>query len=121
LADYVTQYPDRNTSMPKAYESGAYCMAEIAEFFGVHYMSVNLGVKAVLGSCRERCWNVGPDHVGFRIDVPAPRDLNLHMLSGKQAGANPIWIPGGRLPTGLLEGVINQVPKGQYVEGPLWR
>lgn len=56
-----------------------------------------------------------------RIDVPAPRDLNLRMPSGNEAGANPLWIPGGKLPTGQLEAVVNSIPKGQYVEGQLWR
>jgi hypothetical protein len=49
LADYAAQYPDRNTAMAKAYESGAYSMAEIATFFGVHYMTVSRAVKAVEG------------------------------------------------------------------------
>jgi transposase len=35
--------------MAKAYESGAYSMAEIATFFGVHYMTVSRAVKAVEG------------------------------------------------------------------------
>jgi hypothetical protein len=32
--------------MAKAYESGAYSMAEIAAFFGVHAMTVSRAVKA---------------------------------------------------------------------------
>jgi DNA-directed RNA polymerase specialized sigma24 family protein len=46
LADYAAQYPDRNTAMAKAYGSGAYSMAEIAAFFGVHYMTVSRAVRA---------------------------------------------------------------------------
>jgi putative transposase len=46
LADYAAQYPDRNTAMAKAHASGAYSMAEIAAFFGVHYMTVSRAVRA---------------------------------------------------------------------------
>lgn len=46
-----------------------------------------------------------------RIDIPTPRDLNLQMPSGNEAGANPLWIPGGTLRTGQLEAVINSIPK----------
>lgn len=46
-----------------------------------------------------------------RIDVPAPRDLNLQIPSGNEAGANDLWILGGKLPTGQLEATINSMPK----------
>lgn len=56
-----------------------------------------------------------------RIDVPAPRELNLRMPTDNEGGANSLWIPGGKLPTGYLEAVVNRIPKGQYLEGPpLW-
>lgn len=55
-----------------------------------------------------------------RIDVPGPRDLNLRMPSGNEKGANELWIPGGHLPTGLDEAIIDNIPKGSYSEGPLW-
>lgn len=42
-----------------------------------------------------------------RIDIPNPRALNLRLPSGNEAGANALWIPGGRLPTGNLEAVID--------------
>ncbi|SHF79054.1 filamentous hemagglutinin, partial [Vibrio gazogenes DSM 21264] len=42
-----------------------------------------------------------------RVDIPKPRELNLRMPSGNEAGANSQWIPGGRLPDGNLEAVID--------------
>lgn len=46
LRDYQTQYPNRNEAMAQAYRSGAYTMAEIAQFFEVHYMTVSRAVRA---------------------------------------------------------------------------
>ena len=51
-----------------------------------------------------------------RIDIPNPRGLNVRMPGGNEAGANALWLPGGRLPTGQLEAVVDQVPAGHYVE-----
>jgi hypothetical protein len=42
-----------------------------------------------------------------RIDVPNPRELNLRMPSGNEAGANEFWLPGGVLPNGNREAVID--------------
>ncbi|WP_178124002.1 PAAR domain-containing protein [Pseudomonas piscis] len=42
-----------------------------------------------------------------RIDLPNPRDLNLRIPSGNEAGANADWIPGGKLPEGTSEAVID--------------
>ena len=42
-----------------------------------------------------------------RVDIPNPRELNLRIPSGNEAGANDLWIPGGRLPDGNLEAVID--------------
>ena len=55
-----------------------------------------------------------------RIDIAVPGALNLRMPSGNEGGANADWIPGGRLPSGHLESVVNQIPKGQYTESLLW-
>ena len=41
-----------------------------------------------------------------RIDIPASEFDHLRMPSGNEAGANPQWIPGGHLPTGVSEAVI---------------
>jgi hypothetical protein len=44
----------------------------------------------------------------MRIDIPRPRELNLRPPSGNEAGAiDGLWIPGGRLPNGNLEAVID--------------
>lgn len=55
-----------------------------------------------------------------RIDVRDPNSLNLRMPSGNETGANPQWIPAGKLPTGYSEAVINQIPKGSFSELNLW-
>lgn len=54
-----------------------------------------------------------------RIDIPDPRAVNLRMASGNEMGANALWLPGGRLPTGLLEAVVNRLRPSQYREVPL--
>jgi hypothetical protein len=51
-----------------------------------------------------------------RIDVPNPKGLNLRFPSGNEAGAGKQFLPGGYLPSGFPEAVIDKVPKGQYVE-----
>ena len=45
LATFQTDYPIRDEAMARAYLSGAYTMAEIAEFFNVHYMTVSRAVR----------------------------------------------------------------------------
>jgi hypothetical protein len=52
-----------------------------------------------------------------RIDIEAPRDLDLRMPDGNEDGANDYWLPGGMLPTGSSEAVVNPIPFGQYKEG----
>lgn len=56
-----------------------------------------------------------------RIDIPSPRAMNLRIPSGNEAGANDLWIPGGRLPTGSLEAVIDagELSPGSYSTTPL--
>jgi len=44
-----------------------------------------------------------------RIDIPNAKNLGLRMPAGNENGANPLWLPGGKLPTGKSEAVINQV------------
>lgn len=51
-----------------------------------------------------------------RIDILNPKALKLRIPSGNEAAANELWIPGGKLPTGYTEGVIDQIPEGQYNE-----
>lgn len=54
-----------------------------------------------------------------RIDVPHPKELNVRIPSGNERGANPNWLPGGKLPNGNSEAVINNIPKGKYIEKDL--
>jgi type VI secretion system protein ImpH len=49
-----------------------------------------------------------------------PKDLNVRVPSGNESGANELWIPGGKLPTGQLEATVNAIPEGKYVDNPLW-
>ena len=42
-----------------------------------------------------------------RVDVPDPRSFDLRVPSGNEAGTNNQWIPGGFLPTGMPEAVID--------------
>ncbi|MDQ3233187.1 MAG: DUF1036 domain-containing protein [Pseudobdellovibrionaceae bacterium] len=58
----------------------------------------------------------GKKRIIVRIDVPDPKALNLRMPTGNEAAANPLWMPGGVLPNGKLEAVVDQIPKGKYVE-----
>ncbi len=52
----------------------------------------------------------------IRIDIRKPKKLNLRLPSGNETGANELWIPGGKLPNGYLESVVNPVPEGKYTE-----
>ena len=45
LEDYAAKASDRNAAMVAAYRSGAYTMAEIAVYFGVHYITVSRAVR----------------------------------------------------------------------------
>lgn len=49
-----------------------------------------------------------------RVDVAEPKNFDLRIPSGNEAGANDQWIPGGFLPTGMPEAVIDgaDVPAG---------
>ena len=51
-----------------------------------------------------------------RIDVAMPQELNLRLPNGNEAGANDLWIPGGLLPSGMKEAVLDPIPKGKYRE-----
>lgn len=52
----------------------------------------------------------------IRIDIPKPKRLHIRMPSGNEIGANELWIPGGKLPNGFSESVIDPIPQGQYSE-----
>jgi hypothetical protein len=51
-----------------------------------------------------------------RIDVSEPENYGLRMPSGNEAGANSQWLPGGFLPDGLPEAVIDgrDIPPDDY-------
>lgn len=55
-------------------------------------------------------------HNVLRIDIPNPDAYNLRVPSGNEAGANELWLPGGKLPGDLSEAVIdgNSVSDGDY-------
>ncbi|WP_395008206.1 hypothetical protein [Undibacterium sp.] len=45
LMEYAEQADNRNAAMVAAYQSGAYTMAEIANYFDVYYMTVSRTVR----------------------------------------------------------------------------
>jgi REP-associated tyrosine transposase len=49
LDEYKQNHPSRNEAMARAYLSGAYSMAEIGEYFSVHYMTVSRAVRKFEG------------------------------------------------------------------------
>lgn len=52
-----------------------------------------------------------------RVDIRDPQNYDLRLPSGNEAGANDQWIPGGYLPQGTSEAVIDgaQVPVDDYI------
>ncbi|WP_238116209.1 RHS repeat domain-containing protein, partial [Vibrio cincinnatiensis] len=61
------------------------------------------------------------DNELVRVDIPEPRNLNLRIPSGNEAGANDLWIPGGKLPDGNTEAVVDLggVFPSEYTSSPL--
>lgn len=53
----------------------------------------------------------------IRVDVADPQGFDLRMPSGNEAGANEQWIPGGFLPQGISEAVIDgrNVPRDDII------
>ena len=51
-----------------------------------------------------------------RIDINHPEEFNLRMPSGNEAGANDQWIPGGLLPDGASEAIVDggKIPRSDY-------
>lgn len=49
LDDYRRRHPNKDEAMAQAYRSGAYTMAEIGQFFGVHYMTASRAVRKFEG------------------------------------------------------------------------
>lgn len=51
-----------------------------------------------------------------KIDIPNPSKFSIRMPTGNENGANELWIPGGKLPKGYLEAVLDAIPAGSYNE-----
>jgi hypothetical protein len=51
-----------------------------------------------------------------RVDIRDPEAFNLRIPSGNEAGANDQWLPGGRLPNGASEAVVDggNIPPDDY-------
>lgn len=67
-----------------------------------------------------------PDHMLdadqlVRIDVQNTKAVNLRIPSGNEAGANSHWLPGGKLPEGHPEAVVDLrgAPKGTWTVKPI--
>jgi hypothetical protein len=56
-----------------------------------------------------------------RIDIATPEELGLRIPSGNEAGANNFWLPGGKLPDGNLEAVIDagKIPAERFITTPI--
>lgn len=52
LAEYQQRFPNRDEAMARAYLSGAYTMAAIGQYFGVHYITVSRAVRKFESSDR---------------------------------------------------------------------
>lgn len=57
----------------------------------------------------------------MRVDIPSPEKFNLRIPSGNEAGANDLWIPGGKLPNGNLEAVLDagKLPPDAFTATPI--
>jgi hypothetical protein len=56
-----------------------------------------------------------------RIDIPTPKELGLRIPSGNEAGANEFWLPGGKLPDGNLEAIIDagKISRDRLITTPI--
>jgi len=72
----------------------------------IEYIETELGIPA--GSWKGQNLK--------RIDIDDPNILNLRMATGNEFGANEEWLPGGYLPTGYSEAVVDRIPEGKYTE-----
>ncbi|TAE70594.1 MAG: hypothetical protein EAZ85_11800 [Bacteroidetes bacterium] len=70
------------------------------------YIETELGIPA-------GAWK---DKIIIRIDILELSELNIRLPNGNEAGANELWIPGGKLPKGYSEAVVNPIPEGKYRE-----
>lgn len=63
LHEYRANFEDRREAMARAYQSGAYTMAEVAEHFSVHYQTVSRAIRYFEAA---ECVNVRPDPTPMR-------------------------------------------------------
>ncbi|OUY05876.1 hypothetical protein [Acinetobacter populi] len=56
-----------------------------------------------------------------KIDILNPKNSGLRLPSGNEAGANSQWIPGGKLPNGNYEAIIdaNKIKPSQIIVNPI--
>ena len=79
-------------------------------------------IEASNGDSRAMERRLGPpdgfldSHEIVRIDIAHPEPSNLRIPSGNEAGANEQWIPGGWLPDGASEAVVDggEIPSYDY-------
>ncbi|WP_143735647.1 RHS repeat domain-containing protein, partial [Microbulbifer mangrovi] len=50
------------------------------------------------------------------IEISDPGKHNVRIPTGRESGANPLWEPGGKLPTGHDEAVVDAIPEGEFKE-----
>ncbi|MEH6450875.1 MAG: hemagglutinin repeat-containing protein, partial [Oleispira sp.] len=54
-----------------------------------------------------------------RVDFPEPKENNVRVPSGNEAGANDQWMPGGKLPEGTHEAVLDVTPNTEFTVRPV--
>lgn len=54
-----------------------------------------------------------------QVVIEDPSSLNLRMATGREMGANKEWLPGGFLPTGKSEVVIDNIPASKFTENKI--
>lgn len=73
LGHYRKKFRSRDEAMAKAYLSGVYNMREIADYFGVHYMTVSRAVRQFEAARRNRRLRPAPARTpGRRREVETP-------------------------------------------------
>ncbi|MFO1369575.1 MAG: RHS repeat-associated core domain-containing protein [Marinagarivorans sp.] len=50
------------------------------------------------------------------VEIADPKAHNVRMATGREEGANALWLAGGKLPTGHDEAIVDAIPKGSYKE-----
>jgi hypothetical protein len=79
-------------------------------------------LEKVGDSCVEIEKNIGLDSGSWQgkkikhLIVKNAHEFGLRMASGNEIGTNRFWKPGGKIPSGYSEAVLDQIPKGKYVE-----